>query len=174
MKNKSKGLLKIIIAICIIFICVCAIFFIKDLFKENGDTKLNYSTEEKEVTIMLEGQEESITTKKYVSDLGYSMRYDIDRFEVSKNKNQDVYKFIYNDEVIVFVEKSSLPKNCEKASLKNDYNNCHKYIDETKEEYYIYDGDKVYKVLIKTPGGTEYSEGVKVRINYMINTFKIN
>ncbi len=165
---------KILILLCTIIVCAIVCYFIRDSFKDKGETKLNYSIEEKSETIILEGQEESITTKKYISDLKYSMRYDIDRFKVSKNNKQDVYTFIDNKDVVVFVEKSTLPNDCKKESFENGYNNCYKYIDETKEEYYVYDGDRVYKVKVKTPGGIEYSEGVKVRINYMINSFKMN
>ena len=160
------------IGVLVLFIII--VFIMKYFFVDKSNIGINYSTDKKLEYITLEGEKELISTQKYISELGYNMRYDVERFKVFNYKNQDIYRFVDNERVLVLVEKSSLPSDCNAEPLENGYNNCYKYIDDTMDEYYISFNNKTYRIIIKTPGGKEFQEGVKVRINYMINSFGIN
>lgn len=170
--NSFQKKLLIFIGVLVLFIII--VFIMKYFFVDKSNIEINYSTDKKLEYITLEGEKELISTQKYISELGYNMRYDVERFKVFNYKNQDIYRFIDNERVLVLVEKSSLPSDCNAEPLENGYNNCYKYIDDTMDEYYISLNNKTYRIIIKTPGGTEFQEGVKVRINYMINSFGIN
>lgn len=165
---------KLLIFIGVLVLFIIIVFIMKYFFVDKSNIGINYSTDKKLEYITLEGEKELISTQKYISELGYNMRYDVERFKVFNYKNQDIYRFIDNERVLVLVEKSSLPSDCNAEPLENGYNNCYKYIDDTMDEYYISFNNKTYRIIIKTPGGKEFQEGVKVRINYMINSFGIN
>ena len=171
--DNNSFFIKFLTFIGVVVLCIIIILIMKHFFVDKNNIGINYSTDKKLEYIALEGDKELISTQKYVSELGYNMRYDVERFKVFKYKNQDIYKFIENEQVLVLVEKSTLPSDCNADPLENGYNNCYKYIDDTMDEYYISSNNKTYRILVKTPGGTEYAEGVKVRIQYMINTFEI-
>lgn len=173
-KSTNVLLTKFLIFIGVVVLFIIIVFTMKYFFVDKSDIGINYSTDKKLEYIALKGEKELISTQRYISSLGYNMRYDVERFKVFKYKNQDIYRFIDNERVLVLVEKSSLPSDCNAEPLENGYNNCYKYIDETMDEYYISLNNKTYRILIKTPGGKEFQEGVKVRINYMINSFGIN
>ena len=102
------------------------------------------------------------------------MRYDVRGFKVLKYKNQDVYKNLHNEKVLLVVEKSTLPSNCTEVVNENEYNNCYIQIDNYTAHHYISFKNKVYKVTVKTPGITEIEEKTKIRIDNMINSFSIN
>ena len=70
---------------------------------------------------------------------------------------------------MVFVSKADSPSNCTSTGLDNNYNNCFIRVDEYTEEYYISSNGITYKVMVRTPNTTEYQEGVRVRIQYMLN-----
>ncbi len=165
---------KLLIFIGVLVLFIIIVFIMKYFFVDKSNIGINYSTDKKLEYITLEGEKELISTQKYISELGYNMRYDVERFKVFNYKNQDIYRFVDNERVLVLVEKSSLPSDCNAEPLENGYNNCYKYIDDTMDEYYISFNNKTYRIIIKTPGGKEFQEGVKVRINYMINSFGIN
>ena len=172
--DKNKPLTKLLIFLGTIILGILIILVMKHFFVDKNNIGINYSTEKKLEYIVLDGEKELISTQRYVSDLGYNMRYDVERFKVFKYKNQDIYKFVENESVLVLVEKSSLPSDCSSKPLENGYSNCYKFIDETMDEYYITSNNKTYRVLVKTPVDTEYTKGVKVRISYMISTFTID
>lgn len=172
-KNKTSSR-KVLEVLAVIIFSFTIIYLTYHLFVEKSCIKINMSTDKKSEYIILEGEKELISTQKYVSDLGYSMRYDINKFNVFKYKEQDIYNFLYNNEVLVIVEKSNLPASCSVSLTEMGYNNC--YIKQNKETdvYYISTNGKTYKITVKSPSSTEYEEGVKARISYMINSFKIN
>lgn len=171
--NPKDTLTKLAIIFGVICFCIITVILTKYFFVDKSYITENYSTDRKLVYLTLEGQEELTSTQKYISDLGYTMRYDTERFKVFKYRNKDVYRFINNEEVLVIVEKAELPKDCYVNSLQNLYNSCVKNIDDTMDEYYFYKNNNVYRILIKVPKTSEYAEGVMVRINYMINNFEI-
>lgn len=171
-KEPNKFIIKLMTFTGTVLLCLSAILLMKYFFVDKNNLGTNYSTDKQLMYITLEGQEELISTQKYMSDLGYNMRYDIERFSVFKYKNQDIYRFKDNFDVVVLVEKSEFPAFCNKDYSLN-INNCYKFIDDTKDEYYITNDKKTYRVLVKTPSGTEYKEGVRTRISYMINSFEI-
>ena len=164
---------KLIILIGVIILLVISVFLMKYFFVDKSNIKENYSTDKQLVYIKLEGQDELISTQKYKSTLGYNMRYDIERFKVFKYKEQDIYKFINNDQVLVVVEKSDLPSDCNNEPLETGYKNCYKMINDNMEEYYLTSNAKTYRILVKCPNTSEYNEGVKARIKYMLGSFEI-
>lgn len=149
------------------------IYLMYYFFVTKSDIKINMSTEKKLEYMTIEGNEELIATQKYVSDLNYSMRYDINNFKVFKYKSQDIYKNLNDERVLVVVEKSNMPANCVSTPAENEYNNCYIKLDDYTEEHYISTSSIVYKITIKTPGTTEYKESVATRINYMLDSFKM-
>ena len=164
---------KLIIFIGVIILLIISVFLMKYFFVDKSNIKENYSTDKQLVYIKLEGQDELISTQKYKSTLGYNMRYDIERFKVFKYKEQDIYKFIGNDQVLVVVEKSILPSDCNSEPLETGYNNCYKIINDNMEEYYLTSNSRTYRILVKCPNTSEYNEGVKARIKYMLGSFEI-
>ena len=173
-KGKKKTFLsKVLIFFGVIVLISIALFVMKYYFVEKSYIKINMSTDKKLEYIILEGEKELISTQKYVSDLEYSMRYDIDNFKVFKYKEQDIYKFLHNDMVLVVVEKASLPSSCSVSILETGYNSCYVKVNNFTEEYYISSNGRTYKVTVKSPDTTEYEEGAKVRISYMINSFEM-
>lgn len=171
--NENNYATKLIILLGVIVLLIISIFTMKYFFVDKSKITENYSTDKQLVYITLEGQEELISTQKYNSTLGYNMRYDIERFKVFKYKEQDIYKFIANDQVLVLVEKATLPEDCNNEPLEKGYNNCYKMIDDNMEEYYLTSNNKTYRILIKCPNTSEYNSGVKARIKYMIGSFEI-
>ncbi len=164
---------KLIILVGVIILITISVLLMKHFFVDKSNITENYSTDKQLVYIKLEGQDELISTQKYKSTQGYNMRYDIERFKVFKYKDQDIFKFIGNDQVLVVVEKSDLPSDCNSEPLETGYNNCYKMINDNMEEYYLTSNGKTYRILVKCPNTPEYSEGVKERIKYMLGSFEI-
>jgi len=164
---------KIVLLLGVIALGFIIFWLVKILILDKNCEKVNISTDEKQEYIMLEGEQEKITTKKYISDLNYSMRYDIDSFKVIKYKGQDIYIFLYNDLVFLTVEKSIVPKTCSSSDLDISYSNCYIKVDNSIEEYYISLKDAAYKITVKSPNTTEYQEGIRKRITHMIDSFEI-
>ena len=175
MKNNSKNevVMKTLVFIGVLIFCFIIIYLMYHFFVEKSDIKINMSTDKQIEYITIEGTEELIMTQKYVSDLGYSMRYDVTDFKVFKYKTQDIYKNLNDERVLVVVEKSQIPSNCTTITSTKEYNNCYIKVDNYTEENYISSKNQVYKITIKTPGTTEYLEGTRVRIEHMLNTFSI-
>ncbi len=169
-----KFIMKVLTFGGVVILFVIAFLLSKYFFVDKSYIKVNMSTDKKLEYITIEGQEELIATQKYVSDLDYSMRYDIEKFKVLKAKNQDLYKFLNDERVMVFVSKADSPSNCTSTGLDNNYNNCFIRVDDYTEEYYISSNGITYKVMVRTPNTTEYQEGVRVRIQYMLNSFEMN
>ena len=123
------------------------IYLMYHFFVEKSDIKINMSTDKQIEYITIEGNEELIMTQKYVSDLEYSMRYDMTDFKVFKYKTQDIYKNLNDERVLVVVEKSTLPSNCTTITSTKEYNSCLVKIDNYTEEHYISTNTKVYKIM---------------------------
>lgn len=172
-RQKNVLIMKALVFFGVIIFCFILIYLMYHFFVEKSDIKINMSTDKKIEYITIEGTEELIMTQKYISDLGYSMRYDTTDFRVFKYKGQDIYKNLNDERVLVVVEKSKTPKNCTKITTTNEYNSCYIKVDNYTEEHYVSTSTQNYKITIKTPGTPEYLEGARVRIEHMINTFLI-
>ena len=156
--------------------------------KENNISveELDKSVDEQTETIMQEGLESKITTLKYVSSLGYSMRYESELISVSKNNNMDVYSSKNNDKFYYTVEK--IPTSYEYITTNLDAQNISKtningnevtYFDRVISSllvnyYYIKAEDGTFLITINCPNSSEYVEGWLDRIDNMIKTFDIN
>lgn len=144
----------------------------KYFFVDKNYIKINMSTDKKLEYITINNEEELISTQKYVSDLNYTMRYDIDHFSIMKYRGQDIYKYINAEKILVIVEKSILPSQCS-ISANSYYDSCIVKIDNYTKEYYISGNNITYKITVKTPNINEYEQNVNSRINYMLKSFKI-
>lgn len=171
--RKNSFIMKILVVLGVTIFCFVLVYLMYHFFVEKSDIKINMSTDKQMEYITLEGEEELIITQKFVSDLSYSMRYDVNEFKVFKYKSQDIYKNLNDERVLVVVEKSTLPTNCTEATSQTEYNNCYVKVDDYTENHYISLDNQVYKITIKTPNSVEYEEGIKARINHMLKTFVI-
>lgn len=171
--NQNEFIMKLLVLLGVAILCFITIYLMKFFFVDRSYIKINMSTDKKLEYIKLEGQEELITTQKYVSDLNYTMRYDIENFTVFKYKGQDIYKFKNDERILVVVELSGLPTSCLSGTLNMEYNNCYVKTDNYTEEYYISTNGRTYKVMIKSLNTSEYISGVRSRINYMLKTFEM-
>lgn len=144
-------------------------------FYKRVDLQMNISTDKKFEFVYFDGEKTQFTTQRYISDLGYSMRHDVENFEVFKYKEQDIYKCITNSEIVLSVEKTSIPKVCNVNIVRLDsaYNNCEVTIDDAIKEYYIYDKKDAYKVTISIPPELKEENNYGDIIERMITTFKI-
>lgn len=167
-------IMKVLVFLGVIVSCIAVVYLMNYFFVEKSYIKINMSTDKKLEYITLNGKEELISTQKYVSDLKYTMRYDVDNFMVFKYKSQDIYKFLNNEKVLVVVEESGLPSTCEAGNLDMTYNNCYVKIDNYTEEYYVSTNGKTYRITVKTPNNVQVDVGVKTRIDYMLNSFEMS
>lgn len=151
---------------------VVSLFYYFFVYRVN--LKINISTEKQIEFLEVDGQKVQLTTQKYISDLKYSMRYDVDKFKVFKYQEQDIYKGVEDEDVLVVVEKSQVPSSCgENTSLKNSYNNCNILISSDTEEYYVYKDKDVYKITVKLPVGIAYQKNYNEKITAMLDSFKM-
>ena len=152
-----------------------------------ADYELDKSSDEKQENIMIEGLEETITTLKYNSSVGYSMRYDKDRFNISKDEGMDVYSQ-ENSEAYLTVEGydttyeqvvdnlKSEGKTLEEVNVNG--NKAMKYSKTVGETlvtyYYIQAKDGVFIISVYNPNTVEYAEGWNNRIEKMLQSFEIH
>lgn len=172
--NRNTYIMKTLTFLGVIIFCFILIYLMYHFFVEKSDIKVNMSTDKKIEYISVNNNDEMIITQKYVSDLSYSMRYDINEFRVFKHKGQDIYKNLNDERVLVAVEKSTLPNTCTKITSTNEYNSCYIKSDDFTEYYYITSSDITYEVIIKTPGQSELSSSLKANIEQMLKTFNIS
>jgi len=172
--NQNSIVMKFLVFLGVVVLFVALLYLMNYFFVEKSYIKINMSTDKEFVYLTIDNDKKLITTQKYVSDLNYSMRYDIDNFEVFKYKKQDIYKYLDEDKVMILVEKSSLPNSCNSSALDSEYNNCYIEIDDYSEEYYISNQGQIYKITIKSPNTKEYDSEIKARIDYMLNSFEIS
>ena len=137
-----------------------------------------------EMTIYIEGVEETINVKKIKSTLGFSIKYDIDRFEIFEEKDQLVIDTIYNDDLIgVTIEKSKSSyeeittklNSFEEISL-NKYKTARVITSNggiSTTQYYVNTKKGVYVISSYIPDSPEYIEGYGSRIAQMIETFEV-
>ncbi len=173
-KEKNSFAQSALVVLGVIVLCAIIIYLMDYFFVQKNDIKINMSTDKKVEYVTINSKEELITTQKYVSDLNYTMRYDINNFSMFKYRNQDFFRYKSAEKILVIVEKSSFPESCSSITTSSDYDNCLVKVDNYTKEYYIRENDKTFKITVKTPNISEYEQNINVRINYMIKTFKIN
>lgn len=170
--EKKSILAKILVVAGVVILTAIILYLMKYFFVDKNYIKINMSTDKKLEYITINNKEELVSTQKYVSDLNYTMRYDIDRFSIMKYRGQDIFKYKDAEKILVIVEKSILPSQC---SSTNDsyYDNCIVKLDNYTKEYYISKNNSTYKITVKTPNISEYEQNVNARINYMLKSFNI-
>jgi hypothetical protein len=165
--------MKALLLVGMVFLGLSLVRVMDYFFVKNSNIGINMSTDKKVEYLALNGKEELVTTKKYVSDLDYTMRYDTDNFRVFKYKKQDIYSFLNNYGVALSVEKADVPSNCARATLDNEYASCYVMVDHFTEEYY-FSKDKVsYKITIKLSDDEKNKELLKNEVKYMLSSFNI-
>ncbi len=170
--SKNTIIMKVLVFLGVIILSFVVVYLMNYFFIEHNDIKINMSTEKKLEYLQIDGSKKLITTKKYVSDLNYSMRYDVDNFTVFKYHSQDFYKYNDEEKIIVIVEKSSLPDNCIDESESQKLIKCTLTIDDFTEENYFSQDKNTYKITIKNPNTNNYNKNVKPFIDYMLNSFE--
>ena len=172
--SKNEIIMKVLVVLGVIVLCVAIIYLMNYFFVEHNDIKINISTDKKIEFINIDGEDTLITTQKYVSDLKYSMRYDVNNFRVFKYRDQDYYKYKDAEKIIVIVGKSVLPKSCTEEDGDNGYSKCTLEVDDYTEENYVSFNGETYKLTVKNPNNDEYRNKIKARIDYMIKSFEMN
>lgn len=170
-KNKNVVIMKILV-----FLGVAILFFITTytmyhFFVEKSNIKINMSTDKKLEYLTINGQRKMIMSQNYISDLSYSMRYDIESFKIFKYKGQDFFKNLNDERILVVIEKATTPSNCSTITTNTEFNECYIKVDNYTEEYYYSANNKVYKITVKTPGFQSVDEDTKARINHMLESF---
>lgn len=165
--------MKVLIFLGVVISCVICIYLMNYFFVQKSYLKINISTDKRVDTINVSGNDETILTQKYVSDLSYNMRYDIDTFKVVKYKKQDMFKYNKAEKILVIVEKSTIPSNCITAG-DEVHNSCVITVDDYTKLYYVKEQGLTYKITVKTPDSSHYDDKIKSRINFMLSTFEVN
>ncbi len=168
--EKTFGM-KVLVFFGVIISCAICIYLMNYFFVKKSYIKINISTDKKVDYIKINGSDQAIITQKFVSDLNYSMRYDVDTFKVVKYRNQDMYKYVDAEKIFVIVEKGVTPAQCSTPG-EEIYNSCMITLDDFSTEYYVTKNKRTYKITVKTPGKNNYKEEIKSRINYMLNSFE--
>ena len=169
--EKTFGM-KVLTFLGVVVSLATCLYLMNYFFVKKSYIKINISTDKRVDNIKISDETTSIITQKYVSDLGYNMRYDISTFKVFKYKSQDMFKYLDAEKILIIVEKGIIPSNC---STPGDeiYNSCMIIKDDFTKEYYITENGKTFKITVKTPGANDYKEEIKARINYILNSFEI-
>ena len=172
--SRNTIIMKILVVLGVIMVCFGLFYLMNYFFIEHNDIKINMSTDKKVEFINIAGKDTLITSQKYVSDLNYSMRYDVNNFKVFKYHNQDFYKYKTEEKIIVIVEKAKLPSECSASENDKEYNKCTLTKDNFTEENYISLKGQTYKITIKNPNTKEYDKNIKPIIEYMLKSFEMN
>lgn len=174
--EKDKSFKKKVIIFISTIILVCLIFFlIYYFFFKKLDLINDISTDKSFETIEVNGTKEQLVTQKFVSSLGYSMRYDVDSYEVFKYNDSDIYKNTVDNNIVISVSKSKLPSIC--SLEKNDkfnYNSCELINGFDNQEFYIYENNIAYKIVISLPQESKDKNNSEIILNKMLNSFIIN
>ena len=141
---------------------------------------VDISIDTRQVNVNLEGMVCPVTTSKYISSLGYSMRYDSD-MTVKKVENMDIYGYTDNPEAYVTVKYISTPYS---EAISNFTNSRSTTINgyeatEARDGIFVKANNGTYIIDIVYPvdeyGYSEYAEGFGDMMNQLIETyFSIN
>lgn len=190
----------ILIILIIVGIIVFAIKMSNKDKNQDGSSQQNseeVQTEENEIkeTVIINGQKQEITMKKFISDFSYKMNYDSSKFYIDKSiKDKDVFKSLESDTVLIEVEKfnegfkdksqeiitSEVNKKRENSTYTLDAKNLNNrlcYVEQvTKEDnlfitYTIENKESYYIINVKI--GKEFIETNKPIIEKMIESFRV-
>ena len=170
---RNTIIMKILVFLGVIILCFAILYLMNYFFVEHNDIKINMSTDKKVEFIDVDGNDKLITTQKYVSDLNYSMRYDINNFTVFKYHNQDFYKYKEEDKIIVIVETYKFTNNCTMETENQGYSKCTLTVDNFTEKTYYTQGKKTFKVTVKNPNTKDYEKNIKPLVEYMLKSFEM-
>lgn len=171
-KNKIVMNLLIFLGILVLgFILICIMYY---FFVKNSNIKINISTDKKVEYVTINGQKKLLASQKYISDLGYTMRYNVEEFKVLKYKNKDIYKNLKDEKLLITVEKPNAPLNCSVKNEDYEYNKCFLKIDNYNQEYNISSQNRFFKIIIKSSGFDNLNKETEEDINWMINSFRLN
>lgn len=174
--NNIKGSTtkKIIITIGVILVLILIILLMYHFFVKKSYITCNYSTDKKIEYITLNGKQEVMTTQKYIGCTpDYTIRYDVDSFDVFKYKDEDIFKYKNNEGVAILIRETEYPTKCD-TSIDIDSITCHITEGDDKDIYYMSKDNKNYQIIVKTPEYSELASSVNSRINYMLKTFAAN
>ena len=103
---------KLIIFISTILLVILIAGLIYYFFFKKLDLRNNISTDKQFETIEVDGKKEQLVTQKFISGLGYSMRYDVDSYQVFKYNDSDIYKNIKDNNVGFPTLLYAIPNSC--------------------------------------------------------------
>lgn len=171
-KSFKKRIILIVSTILFIILIASLMYY---FFFQKADLQINISTDKKFEFVYFDNEKKQLITQKYISDLGYSMRYDIENFKVFKYQEQDIYKCTTNSDIVIKVEKASLPSACNNSSFstKFSYNSCEFLNALENEEYYLYDKNNIYKITLSLPDELREQNNYGDIIDKMLATFSI-
>ena len=166
---------KLILIIGTTLFLILVIFLMYYFFFKKADLQINISTDKKFEFVYFNNEKTQFITQKYISDLGYSMRYDIENFKVFKYQDQDIYKCTTNSDIVIKIEKATLPSVCSKSSTteKFTYNSCEYLNDLANEEYYLYDKNNIYKITLSLPDELKNQNNYGEITDRMLSSFNI-
>lgn len=179
MKNVTKNIILIVILILLI-----GLFLIINIGKHLKNEKevlnttltttlrkIENNNEQKIVSIMIEGRNESVYVKTYSSHLGFKIDYDIDNFTANHLSNGAVLLAnIYDSNIFVKVEKLN------EDEYYQQYENLEKeeVIDNYIYTYKFFRGNNIYlKITNCILNNPEY-EGLNSRMEYMRNSISFD
>lgn len=174
-ENDKSFKKRIILNVSTILFVILIAFLMYYFFFQKADLQINISTDKKFEFVYFDNEKKQLITQKYISDLGYSMRYDIENFKVFKYQEQDIYKCTTNSDIVIKVEKTSLPSACSNSStsLNFSYNSCELLNALDNKEYYLYDKNNIYKITLSLPDELRSQNNYGDIIDRMLATFSI-
>lgn len=186
---------KIVILIIILIVILSAMFLIINLFpkeniKKNTQTTTSavnekntssvlkdYQIDERSEKIIIEGEEEEITVRTYVSRLDFKVDYDIERFDPFII-NSKTMSFIFKENSSIYVNIENLDKDTYFEKYEKFTNGELPIISENQECEFTYKflrANDTYLLITKSIiVGSEYAEGVGVRLDNIINSLYIS
>lgn len=174
-ENDKSFKKRIILIVSTLLFVILIAFLMYYFFFQKADLQINISTDKKFEFVYFDNEKKQLITQKYISDLGYSMRYDIENFKVFKYQEQDIYKCTTNSDIVIKVEKTSLPSACSNSStsLNFSYNSCELLNALDNKEYYLYDKNNIYKITLSLPDELRSQNNYGDIIDRMLATFSI-
>lgn len=183
---KKNTLFNILVVIVILALAVLiTILFLRNEQLQNDIEKLQNDTNSGEVlinddyetdTIMMEGLEETIITKKYKSDLGYSIKYDFETFILKRENRCDFY-YTVNDNAyfsICVVDQITNMDTTVKVGENTYYVKKEIVNNLINNNYYIKNNNKYYAISEYYQNNIEVEEGLALRMYYTIETIKFD
>lgn len=174
----------------IIFILIVSIFFIVNISsyinKKNSKLEVITTTttkvkKEEDLLsgemldkITIEGEVEDIVVKQYTSHLGYSFKYEPDKFNPIFLSNSNVLiNYILDSSMYIQIEKLSEEEYNYQFETLNEFE---QIVDDKYLETYsfIKFKNRFLKVTKRVINTSEYMEGVNTRMSYILNTLEIS